>query len=589
MARRDVSTVRDEAARAVERGKWRQALELYGELERLQPTDAAWSKRVGELHRRLGQDREAIAAFERAVERYVGAGFVVQGVAVCKLILQIDPNHVAAVERIAGHATRPTQAIAAVTPGFAASRPSSELAATEFDEAAEAPPRADAPGLPMPWRRARSERTTVPPGAPLDTVSLAAVVPGAQPVTRADGRRSGVTVIPLEQLDAEVEVEIDVDGGASAGGGATTELETVDLEALEPGDPGGLLDVELELGAAGRTTPVDVPPAPPGYDLDDAVVEVEVDLGADDPGAPTAQDDAAELELEVELADQPPAAAAAAGASSSPAHAALRAAPLLAGLPPRAMEQLVARLSLVLLPPNDPLFHEGDPGLAMYVVADGEVVVESGGSELARLGPGAFVGEVALVTDLPRSATVRAGSRPVELLEIDREVVSDLVNDHPGVLEVLLRFVRDRLVDRVVRTSALFAPFEFEDRVALSARFELVEIELGERIIVQGERAEGLYVVLAGQAGVWREPHPEQVVPLGPGEVFGEISMLSGDGAIAHVDALTRVLALRLPIAAFQEVMMTHPQVLAFVADLAGRRAEAVGDELAADRKLELL
>jgi CRP-like cAMP-binding protein len=444
VARKDVSTLRDEAAKAVERGKWRQAVEAYEELEKRQATEAQWPKRLGEVHRRAGDNAAAIAAFERAVDRYVGAGFLVQAIAVCKLILQIDPAREAVATRLA------------------------ELAAAGRPPAKAAPP------------------VEVPKGAPLDAVTLGAVVPGAKRDMLPDGQPSGVIVIPIEEV-----------------------------EIVEP------------------------PPPKPRLDLE--------------------------------------------------ARRALLATPLLAGLPPRALEALIARLALVEVTAGEVLFLEGEPGACLYIVTEGEIVVEAHRRELARLGPGAFVGEVALVTDLPRSATVRADA-PAELLAIDRDVVRDLIAAHPQVLGVLLRFVRDRLVDRVTHTAELFGSFSEPERKALSARFELVEVDPGTPLIVQGTRADGLYIVLAGRAEVWRDGEPSAVAALGPGEVFGEMSLLGNTGATAHVRAASRVLALRMPARTFQEVIMTHPQVLAYVGELAERRApraEAAGDFV--DLHLDLL
>jgi CRP-like cAMP-binding protein len=476
VARKDVSTLRDEAAKAVERGKWRQAVEAYEELEKRQPADAQWPKRLGEVHRRAGDSAAAIAAFERAVDRYVGAGFLVQAIAVCKLILQIDPKREAIATRLA------------------------ELAAA---------------GRPVPAARAAPPPVEMPKGAPLDAVALGAIVPGAKRDVLSDGQPSGVMVIPIEEEEIlELEPE-------------EHEHSAIDL-AIE--------NVEPSLPAI-----VIAPPPPPR----------------------------AALDLE--------------------ARRALLATPLLAGLPPRALEALIARLALVELSAGEVLFVEGEPGACLYIVTEGEIVVEAHGRELARLGAGAFVGEVALVTDLPRSATVRTDA-PAELLAIDRDVVRDLIAEHPQVLGVLLRFVRDRLVDRVTHTAELFGSFSEPERKALSARFELVEVDPGTPLIVQGTRADGLYIVLAGRAEVWRDGEPEAVAALGPGEVFGEMSLLGGTGATAHVRAASRVLALRMPARTFQEVIMTHPQVLAYVGELADRRAprpEAAGDFV--DLHLDLL
>ena len=53
------------------------------------------------------------------------------------------------------------------------------------------------------------------------------------------------------------------------------------------------------------------------------------------------------------------------------------------------------------------------------------------------------------------------------------------------MINVLLRFVRERLIDRMTRTSELFRPFADDDRAALAARFELVEAVPGTPLITR--------------------------------------------------------------------------------------------------------
>src|SRR5262252_5204283 len=98
---KDGRALREEAATAVAAGKHKRALAAYLELERLEPGDAQWAKRAGETYRRLGNNANAIAAFERSAERYAQNGFLVQAIAVCKVILQIDPNHADTLRRLA--------------------------------------------------------------------------------------------------------------------------------------------------------------------------------------------------------------------------------------------------------------------------------------------------------------------------------------------------------------------------------------------------------------------------------------------------------------------------------------------------------
>jgi CRP-like cAMP-binding protein len=91
------------------------------------------------------------------------------------------------------------------------------------------------------------------------------------------------------------------------------------------------------------------------------------------------------------------------------------------------------------------VFREGDRGDWLYVVLDGEVevvrhVAGQGEVTLRRLGPGECFGEIALVTDAPRSATVRSRGA-VDLLAVDRESFQALFASLPplrGVFEQLI-------------------------------------------------------------------------------------------------------------------------------------------------------
>ena len=477
MAQRDPHQLREEAASAVARGKLEDALELYVELESLEPAAAAWPKRVGETQRRLGDIPAAIRAFERAVDKYVRDGLLVQAIGVCKLILQLEPTHASTAARLSELATPSAAEARAMT-----RQPRAPVAA---------PVQATSPtalAARAAKREASRRRVTIPPGGGLDAIPLAAAMPDSQRVVRADGTDAGMAVLSFE--------------------------------------------IALD------------------------------DLGDHDD------------EVEIEIVE--------------PARVALLRTPVFARLPPTALEHVIGKLALRELGNGDEIFREGEPGTTMYVIAEGEVSVASHGAELAKLGPGAFFGEIALVTDLPRSATVTAAGK-VELLAIDRDVVREAAAEAPEIVSVLLGFVRDRLVDRITRTSALFQPFTEDERAGLAARFELVEVDPGTWLIVQGERADGLYIILAGRVEVVRQDEAVPLATLGSGDVFGEMSLLGAKGSIAHVRALTRALALRLPATIFQEVIMTYPQVLAYLGELTDSRSRLRQAEDILDLHIDLI
>ncbi len=89
----DVRELKDEAARAMGRSQWLEAVRLYGELAAKEPKEGTWSLRAGDACRRLGQHREAIEWYELAATTYGECGFVVRAIAVGKMVQSLDPGN----------------------------------------------------------------------------------------------------------------------------------------------------------------------------------------------------------------------------------------------------------------------------------------------------------------------------------------------------------------------------------------------------------------------------------------------------------------------------------------------------------------
>lgn len=83
--------------------------------------------------------------------------------------------------------------------------------------------------------------------------------------------------------------------------------------------------------------------------------------------------------------------------------------PMLSGLDRKHLEKLSRDFSEKTFPAGSVVVKEGEErGIGFFVVADGEAVATVGGNEVARLGPGSHFGEVALISDRVRTATVTA-------------------------------------------------------------------------------------------------------------------------------------------------------------------------------------
>jgi predicted MFS family arabinose efflux permease len=121
----------------------------------------------------------------------------------------------------------------------------------------------------------------------------------------------------------------------------------------------------------------------------------------------------------------------------------LRGIPIFAPLPPASIERLAEALAPVELAAGTVLFRSGDAGDRFYVVASGELAVDLPAGEKLE-GPGGWVGEIALLRAIPRTATVRAHT-DVELLALDREVFLDAVTGHDRASQAANFIVGERL------------------------------------------------------------------------------------------------------------------------------------------------
>ena len=107
----------------------------------------------------------------------------------------------------------------------------------------------------------------------------------------------------------------------------------------------------------------------------------------------------------------------------------LRSVPILAPLPTTALEGLAATAERVRVAADAPVFRQGDPGDRFYVVASGRLDVDVDGRAATPLGPGDYFGEIALLRDVPRTATVVA-REDAELLALERDDFIGAVTGH---------------------------------------------------------------------------------------------------------------------------------------------------------------
>jgi uncharacterized protein YhbP (UPF0306 family) len=119
-------------------------------------------------------------------------------------------------------------------------------------------------------------------------------------------------------------------------------------------------------------------------------------------------------------------------------------------LPERRAGAIAGRLGRVTLPGGTTIVRQGAPAEKFFIIVDGmvDVIREDGGSEpvVATLGPGEFFGEVAILRDMPRTATVRAVTA-VSLLTMDDGTFRSLVAQSLGITADFDEIIRARMPD----------------------------------------------------------------------------------------------------------------------------------------------
>ncbi len=123
----------------------------------------------------------------------------------------------------------------------------------------------------------------------------------------------------------------------------------------------------------------------------------------------------------------------------------LRSVPVLSVLPPRVIERLALEATEVLSPAGTAVITEGDAGRSFYVIESGTLAVTRGELAIRELGPGDWFGELALLRDVPRTASVTARDE-VRLWAVDRDAFLASVGATSRSLDAIEGHGRDRYI-----------------------------------------------------------------------------------------------------------------------------------------------
>merc|ERR1712130_412780 len=192
------------------------------------------------------------------------------------------------------------------------------------------------------------------------------------------------------------------------------------------------------------------------------------------------------------------------------------------------------------------IIKQGDLGDNLYVVEKGEFQVFVNSVQVAIRGKGTCFGELALMYNSPRAATVVA-SMDSEVWVVDRFTFRRIVTDLSQTnFQQYVNFLKK--VD-------LLAPLAEYEREKIAEALEPVEFKQGEVVCKQGDDGDAMFIVQDGQLVVTKQEKDQSgntnVGDLGKGDYFGERALMKGEPRAATVTCATAVKALRLDRNAF--------------------------------------
>jgi CRP-like cAMP-binding protein len=228
----------------------------------------------------------------------------------------------------------------------------------------------------------------------------------------------------------------------------------------------------------------------------------------------------------------------------------------------RSLDMLSHKLTMVTFPKGTEVLKEGDPANEFYFVLQGRLEVTKktrhGNAKLSVISSGQGFGEVALLTNALRSASVQALT-DVDLYHLSKPDFEQLMDQEPSFKNVLLKRADDLTRHDKIKTLQPFALLEPDRMYALLARMAEKTYSLGEDIIVQGEKGDYYYIIKSGRVAVLKkskgDQNATQVALLSEGDGFGEEALIRDDPRNATCRAIEETTVYALDKIDFDQIL----------------------------------
>lgn len=255
-------------------------------------------------------------------------------------------------------------------------------------------------------------------------------------------------------------------------------------------------------------------------------------------------------------------------------------------------EHLERSFNKVKFAKNKVVIKQGEHGNALYIVATGSFSVymtnEGKKQKLGEVKPGSCFGEGALVTDEPRNATVVCDQSGI-VYRIGRNEFKRAFKDRSEELKAFVRLIsrrsralhrsvfrpEPRRIKELISTVPLFQGVEPKLISELELQMEWIFLPGGETLMRQGDKADGMYVVVNGSLAYEVRNDQGLVVSSGTfskGDIIGEMALLTGEPRTATVVATLSCEIVKISNVAFESVFSKHPPSMLAITKLIADR-----------------
>ncbi|CAD8138763.1 unnamed protein product [Paramecium octaurelia] len=223
------------------------------------------------------------------------------------------------------------------------------------------------------------------------------------------------------------------------------------------------------------------------------------------------------------------------------------------------LETVICAMEVKKFQAGDIVIRQGDDGNELYVIDEGELECtkkfpnKHQEQKLKTYLPGECFGELALLYNAPRAATIRA-TKPVVAFTLDRQTFDLYVKD------VAIR--KREQMEQIINTIDLLKSLDSYEKLQFCDVLEEKKYSKGEKVINQEEQGDTIYLIAEGELEAYKDGYQDKVYSYQSGDYFGELALLQNSPRQATIQAITDCTLYYCDFKSFTRLMGPLEQIL---------------------------